>query len=256
MTTYVLVHGAWGGAHGFRHVRRLLHGAGHEVFTPSLTGVGERAHLTGPQVGLSTHVLDVVNTVLYEDLDEIVLVGYSYGGFVVTGCLDHIGERVAHLVFVDAFVPHDGETLVGLVGGPPPGQITIGQDWLVPSAAAGLRRPRRGGLRRRPPDAPAVALLHRAGAPRSSARGVPVHEDLHQGHRRRARRAGRWRVLGRRRPRPSVAGVALPGDRHQPHDPEQPTRRAGRPPARGDRRRRDVTRGSPPRGNRPHYPRP
>ena len=75
------------------------------MFTPSLTGIGERAHLTGPDVGLSTHILDVVNTVLYEDLDEIVLVGYSYGGFVVTGTLDHIGERVAHLVFVDAFVP-------------------------------------------------------------------------------------------------------------------------------------------------------
>ena len=132
MTTYVLVHGAWGGAHGFRHVRRLLHRGGHEVFTPSLTGVGERAHLTGPDVGLSTHILDVVNTVLYEDLDEIVLVGYSYGGFVVTGTLDHIGERVAHLVFVDAFVPHDRDTLIGLVGGPPPGRITIGADWLIP----------------------------------------------------------------------------------------------------------------------------
>ena len=133
MTTYVLVHGAWGGAHGFRHVRRLLHAAGHEVFTPSLTGIGERAHLTGPQVGLTTHVLDVVNTVLYEDLDPIVLVGYSYGGVVVTGTLDHIGARVAHLVFVDAFVPHDGESVIGLVGGPPPGPVTIGQDWLVPS---------------------------------------------------------------------------------------------------------------------------
>jgi pimeloyl-ACP methyl ester carboxylesterase len=132
MTTYVLVHGAWGGAHGFRHVRRLLHAAGHEVFTPSLTGVGERCHLTGPHVGLTTHIFDVVNTVLYEDLDEIVLVGYSYGGFVVTGALDHIGERVAHLVFVDAFVPRDGDTVIGLVGGPPPGPITIGQEWLVP----------------------------------------------------------------------------------------------------------------------------
>jgi pimeloyl-ACP methyl ester carboxylesterase len=133
MTTYVLVHGAWGGAHGFRHVRRLLHAAGHEVFTPSLTGVGERAHLTGPQVGLATHVLDVVNTVLYEDLDEIALVGYSYGGFVVTGTIDHIGERVAHLVFVDAFVPHDGDTLIGLAGRPPPGRITLREEWLVPA---------------------------------------------------------------------------------------------------------------------------
>jgi pimeloyl-ACP methyl ester carboxylesterase len=132
MTTYVLVHGAWGGAHGFRHVRRLLHEAGHEVFTPSLTGIGERAHLTGPHVCLSTHVRDVVNTVLYEDLDGIVLAGYSYGGFVVTGALDHIGDRVAHLVFIDAFVPHDGETVIGLAGGPPPGGIAIGEEWLVP----------------------------------------------------------------------------------------------------------------------------
>ncbi len=131
MTTYVLVHGAWGGAHGFRHVRRLLHAAGHEVFTPSLTGIGERSHLTGPQVGLSTHVRDVVNTVLYEDLDDIVLVGYSYGGFVVTGTLEHIGDRVGHLVFVDAFVPHDGETVIGLAGGPAPGPIRVGAEWLV-----------------------------------------------------------------------------------------------------------------------------
>ena len=134
MTTYVLVHGAWGGAHGFRHVRRLLHKAGHEVFTPSLTGIGERSHLTGPHVCLSTHVRDVVNTILYEDLDGIVLAGYSYGGFVVTGALDHIGDRVAHLVFVDAFVPHDRDTVIGLAGGPPPGPITIGQEWLVPPA--------------------------------------------------------------------------------------------------------------------------
>ena len=132
MSTYVLVHGAWGGAHGFRHVRRLLWAAGHEVFTPSLTGIGERSHLTAPHVGLSTHVRDVVNTVLYEDLHDIVLVGYSYGGFVVTGALDHIGSRVRDLVFVDAFVPHDGDTVIGMAGGPPPGPISIGQDWLVP----------------------------------------------------------------------------------------------------------------------------
>jgi pimeloyl-ACP methyl ester carboxylesterase len=131
VSTYVLVHGAWGGAHGFRHVRRLLWAAGHEVYTPSLTGIGERSHLTGPHVGLSTHVRDVVNTVLYEDLHDIVLAGYSYGGFVVTGALDHIGDRVRHIVYIDAFVPHDGDTVIGMAGGLPPSTIAIGQEWLV-----------------------------------------------------------------------------------------------------------------------------
>jgi len=87
----VLVHGAWGGAHGFRKVRPLLAGQGFDVFSPSLTGIGERSHLTHPGITLQTHVTDVVNTVLYEDLDDIVLLGFSYGGMVVTGALDHIG---------------------------------------------------------------------------------------------------------------------------------------------------------------------
>jgi pimeloyl-ACP methyl ester carboxylesterase len=105
MTVFVLVHGAWGGAHGFRKVRGPLRAAGHEVFTPSLTGIGERVHLTSPQVGLTTHITDVVNTVEYEDLRDIVLLGFSYGGFVVTGALEYIAERVRHLVYLDAFVP-------------------------------------------------------------------------------------------------------------------------------------------------------
>src|SRR5262245_40660586 len=110
MTVFVLVHGAWGGAHGFRKVRGPLLAAGHEVFTPSLTGIGERAHLTSPQVCLTTHVADVVNAVWYEDLSDIVLLGFSYGGFVVTGALGYIAERVRHLVYLDAFVPGDGDT--------------------------------------------------------------------------------------------------------------------------------------------------
>jgi pimeloyl-ACP methyl ester carboxylesterase len=134
MATFVLVHGAWSGAHGFRHVRRRLWAAGHEAFTPSLTGVGERVHLTSPGVTLSTHVADVVNAVLYEDLDGIVLVGFSYGGAVVTAAVPHLADRVAHLVYVDAFVPADGDTVSELAGGPPPGPIALGQPWLVPPA--------------------------------------------------------------------------------------------------------------------------
>jgi pimeloyl-ACP methyl ester carboxylesterase len=132
MTTFVLVHGAWGGAHGFRKIRGPLRNAGHEVFTPSLTGIGERAHLTSPQVCLTTHVTDVVNAVLYEDLRGVVLLGFSYGGLVVTGALEHIGDRVAHLVYLDAFVPGDGDSVGTLTGGTGGGVIELGRDWLVP----------------------------------------------------------------------------------------------------------------------------
>src|SRR5947209_7684489 len=128
---FVLVHGAWGGAHGFRKVRGPLRAAGHEVITPSLTGVGERVHLTSPQVCLTTHVTDVVNAVLYEDLHGIVLLGFSYGGFVITGALEHIGDRVRHLVYLDAFVPGDGDPVAALTG-PGRGRAVIGPraDWL------------------------------------------------------------------------------------------------------------------------------
>jgi pimeloyl-ACP methyl ester carboxylesterase len=133
MATFVLVHGAWGGAHGFRLVRPLLRAAGHDVYTPSLTGIGERVHLASPQVTLTTHVHDVVNTILYEDLSDIVLLGFSYGGFVVTGAVEHVGDRVRHVVYLDAFVPRDGDSLMSLVGGAAtPASITLGESWLVP----------------------------------------------------------------------------------------------------------------------------
>jgi pimeloyl-ACP methyl ester carboxylesterase len=132
MATIVLVHGAWGGAQGWRKIRPLLHEAGHEVFTPSLTGIGERSHLASPQVTLSTHLQDVVNSVFYEDLTDITLVGYSYGGMVVTGCLDYIGERIKHLVYLDAFVPGDGQSLNTLTGQVKEGEARPlpKQDWL------------------------------------------------------------------------------------------------------------------------------
>jgi pimeloyl-ACP methyl ester carboxylesterase len=117
MSTFVLVHGAWGGAHGWRWVRPLLQQAGHQVSTPSLTGLGERSHLSNPGVNLSTHVQDVVNHLFYEDLSDVVLVGHSYGGMVVSGAADRVPERIAHLVFLDAFQPSSGQSLVDLTGG-------------------------------------------------------------------------------------------------------------------------------------------
>ncbi|RZT88961.1 pimeloyl-ACP methyl ester carboxylesterase [Pseudonocardia sediminis] len=137
MATYVLVHGAWGGAHGFHLLRPRLRAAGHEVFTPSLTGIGERSHLTGPHVGLGLHVRDVVNTILYEDLRDIVLLGFSYGGMVVTGALDEIGDRVREIVYLDAFLPADGQSAADLAPAmaaavPPAGEAGLGAPWLVP----------------------------------------------------------------------------------------------------------------------------
>ncbi len=133
MSTFVLVHGAWSGSFGWRKVRPLLAAHGHEVFTPSLTGIGERAHLTSPQVNLSLHVQDVVNMVWYEDLHDITLVGYSYGGMVVTGTLDHLGDRVKHLGYLDAFLPDDGQSLESLVDRPVEVRESFpGADWLRP----------------------------------------------------------------------------------------------------------------------------
>lgn len=134
MATYVLVHGAWSGAHGFRRVRAALQDSGHRVSTPSLTGVGERAHLAHPGVGLATHVSDVVNHVLYEDLEDIVLLGFSYGGCVVTGAVEHIAARIRHLVFLDAFVPEDGQSIFSMTGTASEA-MHLGEPWLVSPTA-------------------------------------------------------------------------------------------------------------------------
>lgn len=135
MTTYVLVHGAWSGAHSFHKLRPLLAARGHDVFTPCLTGLGERAHLVHPLVDLSTHVRDVVNAILYEDLREIVLLGHSYGGAVITGAVDHVADRIRHLVFLDAFVPNDGDTAWSLLGFPPADRTAFPPgEWMVPPA--------------------------------------------------------------------------------------------------------------------------
>lgn len=134
MTTYVLVHGAWGGSYGFRGVRRLLAAAGHDVLTPALTGLGERSHLTGPHVDLSLHVRDVVNVLRYDDLTDVVLLGFSYGGMVVTGMLEHEAARVRELVYLDAFVPDDGDSVASLTGGTlGGGPDDLGSPWSVPA---------------------------------------------------------------------------------------------------------------------------
>jgi len=137
MTTMVLVHGAWSGAHGFRKIRPMLRDTGFDVYTPSLTGIGERSHLTAPTINLTTHVLDVVNTILYEDLSDIILLGFSYGGMVISGAMQHIGERVKQLVYLDAFVPEDGDSADSLRGSNSK-LISIGQSWTLQPAARAM----------------------------------------------------------------------------------------------------------------------
>jgi pimeloyl-ACP methyl ester carboxylesterase len=120
--TIVIVHGALAGSWAFRQVEALLREKGFNVYRPQLTGLGERVHLSKPDIGLSTHIDDVVNTILYEDLHDIVLMGHSYGGMVITGVADRVPDRIRRLVYVDAFVPNDGESAMSLIGS--------GGDWL------------------------------------------------------------------------------------------------------------------------------
>jgi pimeloyl-ACP methyl ester carboxylesterase len=110
---------------------RELRGGGHEVFTPSLSGIGERAHLAGPSIDLSTHIADVVNAIEYERLERVVLVGHSYGGMVVTGAADRAAARLRALVYLDAFVPQDGQALVDLLPAAARERLPR-DDWRVP----------------------------------------------------------------------------------------------------------------------------
>jgi len=141
MTTYVLVHGAWHGSWVWKRVRRALREAGHDVFTPTLTGLCERSHLLAPDIDLETHIADVVNLLRWEELSDVVLVGHSYGGCVITGAADRVPERLRALVYVDAFVLEDGESLYGVL---PEAQVAAqveaalraGDGWKVPPRPA------------------------------------------------------------------------------------------------------------------------
>jgi len=117
LSIFVLVHGAWHGGWCWQRLTPLLRAAGHEVFTPTLTGLGERAHLARPEVDLETHIKDVTALLDMEDLREVILVGHSYAGFVITGVADRDAARLRHIVYLDAFVPQDGKSLADSVPG-------------------------------------------------------------------------------------------------------------------------------------------
>jgi pimeloyl-ACP methyl ester carboxylesterase len=112
--TFVLVHGTWHGGWCWRRVADALENKGHKVYAPSLTGVADRSHLLTKDVNLTTHASDIANLIKWEDLKDIVLVGHSSAGFVITKAAEQIGSQVASIVYLDAFVPQPGDSLISL----------------------------------------------------------------------------------------------------------------------------------------------
>jgi pimeloyl-ACP methyl ester carboxylesterase len=119
-STFVLVPGAWHGAWCYRRVADLLMAKGHKVHVLTLTGLGDRVHLASDAVNMDTHIADIVNFVKWEDLNNFVLVGHSYGGLPITGAADQIGDKVSSIVYLDAFIPEDGQSMVDIVKRPVP----------------------------------------------------------------------------------------------------------------------------------------
>jgi pimeloyl-ACP methyl ester carboxylesterase len=140
MSIYVLIHGAWGGAWCWADVAGRLRAHGHTVFAPDLTGLGARAHLAGQHINLSTHIQDVVAVLTTERLEDVILVGHSYGGMVITGAAAQAASRIRRLLYVDAFLPSDGDSVWTLSG-------EAQRAWLIDSASrhggrtARLQRP-------------------------------------------------------------------------------------------------------------------
>jgi pimeloyl-ACP methyl ester carboxylesterase len=113
--TFVLVHGAWAGGWEWKKVGDLLQRDGNIVYRPTLTGQGDRVHLASPDIDLNTHIQDIVNVIRFEDLHNVVLMGHSYGGMVITGVADRIPDRIKCLIYVDAMLPEDGESADSLM---------------------------------------------------------------------------------------------------------------------------------------------
>jgi pimeloyl-ACP methyl ester carboxylesterase len=138
---FVIVHGAWGGGWAFKEVDDLLTADGNKVYRPTLTGQGEKVHLASANVDLTTHITDIVNVILWENLHDVILVGHSYGGMVITGVADAVPDRIKAIVYLDALVPLDGESVATAAGG-----MNLGA-----ADATGFIPPKKGAMEQPPP---------------------------------------------------------------------------------------------------------
>jgi len=120
MATFVVAHGAWSAGWAWKKMRPPMRAAGHDFWTPTYTGLGERAHLANPDVSLDTHIEDILAVLEAEDLRDVYLIGHSYGGMVATGVADRARARIKHLIYLDAFAPKDGQSAFDLQ---PPEQV-------------------------------------------------------------------------------------------------------------------------------------
>jgi pimeloyl-ACP methyl ester carboxylesterase len=155
VATFVVAHGAWSAAWAWKKMRPLLRAAGHELWTPTYSGLGERAHLASPAIDLDTHIRDVVGVLEMEDLRDVVLIGHSYGGMVATGVADRARPRIAQLIYLDAFVPRDAQSLLDLQ----PAEVRERMRELARSAGEGWRLPPNP----MPADTPAADVAWAAG---------------------------------------------------------------------------------------------
>ncbi len=133
--TFLVCHGAWSAGWAWKKMHPLMIAAGHRLFTPSYTGLGEREHLANPSIDLETHITDILNVIKYEDLRDVALIGHSYGGMVATGVADRARDRIKQLIYLDAFVPDDGQSLLDLNEPARPRMRELAKDgdgWRVP----------------------------------------------------------------------------------------------------------------------------
>jgi len=139
MATFLVAHGAWSAGWAWKKMHPLLRARGHELHTPTHTGLGERAHLSSPDIDLETHIADILGVLQAEDLKKVILIGHSYGGMVATGVADRARERIAKLVYVDAFAPRDGDSVFSLTPDRQAAMVEAakksGDGWRMPPSA-------------------------------------------------------------------------------------------------------------------------
>ncbi|MEZ5592799.1 MAG: alpha/beta hydrolase [Gammaproteobacteria bacterium] len=137
MSTYVLVHGAWHGGWSWRWVRKILEQNHHRVYTPTMTGLGERAHLLSANITMDTVIEDIANVLRYEDLSDVILVGHSFAGTVISGVAERVPDRVRQLIYLDAAILEDGESMFGCM----PSEIAAERQRLARETSNGMSLP-------------------------------------------------------------------------------------------------------------------